>query len=379
MPEIYLDNAATTRTDEVVAARMTEVMLTEYANPSSLHSLGVEAELLLERSRRQTLAALGAKTGRIVFTSGGTEANNLAIIGAARALRRRGHRIVTTAIEHASVLQAFGALASEGFETVFVPPGADGRIDPERFLDSCDDQTVLATMMLVNNETGAVTPVAKIAQSLRKRSPVALLHTDAIQGFGKIAFSPESLGADLVSVSGHKIHAPKGIGALYIADRARVWPILFGGGQQYGLRPGTEPMPALAGLALASQLARERLCARAQQALFLRTRIVERLGELGGILINSPAQNVSPFLLNVSVLGYRSETLLHFLAQRKIYVSSGSACSRGEQSHVLRAQGLDERRIDAALRISFCGTETENDADAFCAAVEDAMRTIKKA
>ncbi|MEG1849839.1 MAG: cysteine desulfurase family protein, partial [Oscillospiraceae bacterium] len=369
----------TTRVDDAVIAQMVDIMKNEYGNPSSLHTRGAAAEQRLERARRQVLTALGAKEGRLLFTSGGTESNNLALFGASGALRRRGNRIVTTAMEHSSVIASCRELERRGFEVIFVSPGTDGRIDPAAFLEVCNENTILASMMLVNNELGTVQPIAELARGLRRKSPNALLHCDAVQAFGKIPFSVAQLGIDLMSVSGHKIHAPKGIGALYLAAGARILPILFGGEQQYRLRPGTESVPLAAALGVAAYEAQSELSANAERVRAVRARLVARLSAIEGICFHSPLEGeFSPYLLDFSVPGYRSETMLHFLAARSIFVSSGSACSKGAQSHVLAAMGKSPREIDSALRLSLCKYNVPEQADAFAEALLIAMQEIKR-
>ena len=378
MDEIYFDNAATTRVDEDVVALMAQVMREDYGNPSSLHTRGVQAQLLMERAQKQLLSALGAKSGQVLFTSGGTEANNLALFGGADAQKRRGNRIVTTSIEHSSVLATARELARRGFEVVEVQPESDGRISTARLLDACNEHTVLVSMMLVNNEVGSIQPIAEAAKKLRTKSPHALLHSDAVQGFGKIPFSVSALGVDMLTVSGHKIHAPKGVGALYLAGRVRITPLLYGGSQQRSLRPGTESVPMIAALGLAAKNAAGRLDENRARAQQTRGALVQGLSALPNVVINSPAENCSPFLLNCSVVGYRSETLLHFLASHGIYVSSGSACSKGAKSHVLAAMGKSVREIDSALRISLCEYNTPQEAQRLCEVLSLAMQSLRQ-
>lgn len=379
MNDIYFDNAATTQVDDDVITLMAQVMREDYGNPSSLHTRGVQAQLLIERAQKQLLSALGVKSGQVLFTSGGTETNNLALFGGADAKKRRGKRIITTSVEHSSVLSAMQELARRGFELIEIAPGADGRVSVDALLDACNEDTILVSMMLVNNEVGSIQPVAEIAKRLRAKAPNALLHTDAVQAFGKIPLSVAALGVDMLTLSGHKIHAPKGVGALYIADKVRITPLLFGGSQQRGLRPGTESVPMIAALGLAAKNAADRLeenRARAQQT---KDALINGLSGLPNVIINSPADNCSPFLLNCSVTGYRSETLLHFLAAQGIYVSSGSACSKGAKSHVLVAMGKTAREIDSALRISLCENNTPQQAERFCEVLASAMRSLRQA
>ncbi len=378
MKEIYFDNAATTRVDADVVALMAQVMREEYGNPSSLHTRGVQAQLLVERAQKLLLSALGAKNGQVLFTSGGTEANNLALFGGADAKKRRGKRIVTTSMEHSSVLATMRELERRGFELIEIAPGSDGRVNVDKLLDACNVDTILVSIMLVNNEVGTVQPVAEVAKRLRVKAPNALLHSDAVQAFGKIPFSVTALGVDMLTFSGHKIHAPKGIGALYIADGVRITPLLFGGSQQRGLRPGTESVPMIAALGLAAKNAAERLNENRAGAQQTRDALLCGLSALPGVTLNSPAEGCSPFLLNCSVTGYRSETLLHFLAAQGIYVSSGSACSKGAKSHVLAAMGKNVREIDSALRISLCEANTPQEAERFCEALKAAMQSLRQ-
>ncbi|GKH50177.1 MAG: cysteine desulfurase [Oscillospiraceae bacterium] len=382
MEEIYFDNAATTRTDPEVAALMTHVLCEEYGNPSSLHSRGVQAQLLIERASRQLAAALGMKRGkgRILFTSGGTEANNLALFGAAAALRRRGRQIVTTSVEHASVLESAKELGTRGFEPVFLSPGPDGRIPVDALLSACHEDTILVSMMLVNNEVGAVQPIADpaVIREIRRRSPHALIHADAVQAFCKHPFSMPALGLDMVTVSAHKIHGPKGSGALALAEGARILPQLFGGEQQNRLRPGTENVAGIAALGLAAENAFSHLEENRAAAAAVGARVRERLSGRKGIVFHSPQADCSPFLLNLSAVGYRSETLLHALAAEEIYLSSGSACSKGAKSHVLAAMGCPAAEIDSALRLSFCKYNTPEQADRFAETLQRITQTLRR-
>jgi len=362
-----------------VISQMTDVMRSEYGNPSSLHTRGVNAQLRMERAAHQVEAALGMKEGQVLFTSGGTESNNLAILGSAEALRRRGNRIVTTAMEHSSVLESAKELERRGFEVVYLSPDSEGRIPLSALEEALDERTILVSMMLVNNEVGTVQPVAEAAKLVHARCPAAQMHTDAVQAFGKIPFRVSELGVDLLSVSGHKIHAPKGVGALWVGPRARIRPLLFGGGQQKGLRPGTESVPMIAALGVAACEAQTDLPAASERLAALKKRLLAGLSQFENVVIHTPAENVSPFLLNFSVLGYRSETMLHFLAQRNVFVSSGSACSKGERSHVLAAMGCTDAEIDSALRLSFSKYSTPQQADWFLESLGEAIAALRRA
>lgn len=379
---IYLDNSATTRVCDEAVAKMTDVMQNHYGNPSSLHSMGVDAELILSGARENVASALGCRPEELVFTSGGTEANNLAVLGAARALRRRGSRVVTTAVEHPSVLNAARELEKEGFEVVYLAPGPDGAVKEDDIYAAVTPETVLVSMMLVNNETGAVQPVAAAKRAVKKAGSPAYVHCDAVQGFMKVPLKPEKLGVDLVTVSSHKIHGPKGAGALYVRRGARVLPVLFGGGQEKGLRSGTEPLPAIAGFGEAAKMASELFNGTAELTSSLRGLLLEGLSGLDGAVINPVGARdaapglYAPHILNFSVPGIRSETMLHFLEAKGIFVSSGSACSKGAKSHVLSAMGLSDDLIDSAIRVSFCRYNTKDDVGALVKAVSAGAESL---
>lgn len=371
---VYLDNSATTRVCDEAAQKVMDVMQNHYGNPSSLHSMGVDAEQILNKARENVAAALYCKPSEITFTSGGTESNNLAVFGAVKALRRRGNRIVTTSIEHPSVLNAMRELEKSGFEVVYLDPAADGAIREEDLYSAVNNDTILVSMMLVNNETGTIQPVAAAKKAVKKAQSPALVHCDAVQGFMKIPFRPEKLGIDLVTLSSHKIHGPKGAGALYVRSGARILPIVFGGGQERGLRSGTEPLPAIAGFGEAARIAFEKLSETEKLTRSLKNYCIEELSKIPGIVFNPPAVAdlsdesraalYAPHILNFSVLGIRSETMLHYLESKGVFVSSGSACSKGAKSHVLSSMGLPAAVIDSAIRVSFSRFNTIDDAKA---------------
>ncbi len=377
---VYLDNSATTRVCDEAIEKMADVMRNHYGNPSSLHAMGVDAEDIFREARAALAEALHCAPGEVLFTSGGTESNNLAVLGGARALRRRGKRIVTSAVEHASVLAAFKELESEGFEAVYLEPGPDGAVREDDLKAAVTPDTVLVSMMLVNNETGAVQPVEAARRAVQAAGSPALIHCDAVQAFCKIPLRPEALGVDLLSVSSHKIHGPKGAGALYLRRGARILPILYGGGQQNGLRPGTEPMPAIAGFGVAAGLASAALARDAARMEALRGMAERALLEIPGVALNgADSPRRAPHILNFSVPGVRSETMLHFLESMGVFVSSGSACSRGARSHVLRAMGLPDARVDSSLRVSLSRFSTEDDIRALAQAVAQGAKTLCRA
>ena len=377
MEEIYLDNSATTRVCEKSAEKVLELMTQCYGNPSSLHKKGLEAQREVAHARQAVAVSLGAQPREIIFTSGGTEANNLAVLGGAAAGRRRGKRIVTTAIEHPSVLEPMRQLEKEGFEVVFLTPDADGRVPEEAVLKAVTGDTILISVMAVNNELGSIQPIEVLKKAVKRAGAPALVHVDGVQAYGKLPLRPEKLGIDLLTVSGHKIHGPKGVGALYVSKNARILPRTFGGGQERELRPGTEAAPLIAGLGAAVEELPDWRQAYSRMEK-LRDYTLQKLSGLEGVEVNSPVEGL-PYLLNFSALGIRSETMLHFLSQRGIYVSSGSACAKGKQSHVLKAAGLPDSRISSAIRVSFSRENTERDADALAEGVREGLACLARA
>ena len=377
MEEIYLDNSATTRVCEKSAEKVLELMTQCYGNPSSLHKKGLEAQRAVAHARQAVAVSLSAQPREIIFTSGGTEANNLAVLGGAAAGRRRGKRIVTTAIEHPSVLEPMRQLEKEGFEVVFLTPDADGRVPEEAVLKAVTGDTILISVMAVNNELGSIQPIEVLKKAVKRAGAPALVHVDGVQAYGKLPLRPEKLGIDLLTVSGHKIHGPKGVGALYVSKNARILPRTFGGGQERELRPGTEAAPLIAGLGAAVEELPDWRQAYSRMEK-LRDYTLQKLSGLEGVEVNSPVEGL-PYLLNFSALGIRSETMLHFLAQRGIYVSSGSACAKGKQSHVLKAAGLPDSRISSAIRVSFSRENTERDADALAEGVREGLACLARA
>ena len=328
----------------------------------------------LEASRETVAARLGAKPEELYFTSGGTEGNNLALFGAALAKKRQGNRIVTTLAEHDSVLGTVGELEKQGFEVVRLRPDSEGHLSEEQLFDAVNEKTILVSMMLVNNETGAVFPVSAAARAIRRKKAPALLHTDAVQAFGKLEFSPAKLGADLCTVSAHKVHGPKGVGALYVSKSARILPHTFGGGQEKGLRPGTESVPLICAFGEAVRLLPKASEAGPEMER-LNGLLRGKLRELPEVTVNSPEDGL-PYILNFSAGRVRAETMLHFLAEQNIFVSSGSACGRAKPSHVLEAMGLPKERISSALRVSFSRFSEEDDVLALAEALKKGLRTL---
>lgn len=372
---IYLDSAATTCPGTACVAAMSEMIQKVYGNPSSLHRMGLDAQLCVDRARQQIAAVLQCEAGELTFTSGATESNHLAIRGAAGAYGKRKRRVVTTTVEHASVRGAFDMLEEQGFEVVRLAPDASGSYDAETIAAAVDDDTCLISMMLVNNETGAILPVQQAFARIKREHPQTVTHCDAVQGFLKLPVHPAKLHADLLTVSGHKVHACKGIGALYHKKGIRLTPLMKGGEQEGGLRPGTESVPLIVGFGAAAADLRGNIAERAAYVGGLRQQCMEALAKLDDIAIQSPADG-SPYILSFSVKGLRSETMLHFLSERGISVSSGSACSKGKQSGVLQQFGISQDRADSTLRVSFCAENTADDIAALVTALQEAQQKL---
>lgn len=371
---IYLDNAATTVVCPAAAERMVQTLTEVFANPSSLYAPGLAAHKALEAARRTVAGALGCGTDEVIFTAGGTEANNLAVLGAARARRAWGREVVVSGTEHPSVQNTMDALGAEGFTIIAVPPLPDGRPDLAGIAGRVNRATALVACMSVNNETGALADVAALAAQVKEINKRTAFHCDHIQGFLK---HPLPLGGviDTVSVSGHKVHAPKGIGALYVRRGFHLEKVIFGGGQERGLRSGTENVAGAAAFAAAIGHFGPMQDHHAHVS-GLNARLRAGVAALPGAVIHSPG-GASPYILSFSLPGFRSETILHFLEERGIYVSSGSACGRGARSHTLAAMGLPEALLDSAVRVSFCPGNTAQEVDALCRALGEARLVIR--
>lgn len=374
---VYLDNSSTTKPCEGAIKEINSALSEDWGNPSSLYDLGLNAQLRVDAAREKMAKMLCCRADEIYFTSCGTEGNNTAILGAANARKKRGNRIVTTAIEHPSVLEAMKRLEADGFEVVYLKPDESGSVREEDIACAINNKTILVSIMLVNNETGAIQPVAAAARAIKAASAPALLHCDAVQAFGKIEINAARLGADLITVSGHKIHGPKGIGALYIKKGVTIKPLLIGGGQEKNMRSGTESVPLICGfLGAMNEIPNIKTSYDKMRSLWLYARDI--LLETGLVEINS-SDAALPYVLNISVTGYRSETLLHFLEAKGIYVSSGSACAKGKGSYVLTEMGLSTKRVDSALRISFSRYNTKEDADRLREAIVEATNKLRRA
>ncbi len=368
--EAYLDNSATTRCSDRACQLMVDLLTKDYGNPSSLHMKGIEAERFVETAKKKIAKTLRVSEKEIIFTSGGTESNNLAIIGAAMANRRAGNHIITTSIEHASVENPMEFLKEQGFDITYLSVDENGIISLEELEEAVTEQTILVSMMQVNNEIGAIEPVAEAAELIKKKNPDTLIHVDAIQSYGKMYIYPKKLGIDMLSVSGHKIHGPKGSGFLWVKEKTKLKPLILGGGQQKGMRSGTENVPAIAGLGEAAEEIYENLDEKRAHLYELKQRFIDGIEKLEGTHVNGKTgEDSAPHIVSVSFEGIRSEVLLHSLEDRGIYVSSGSACSSnnhaGKQkgSKTLRNIHLKENLLDSTLRFSFSVHTTEEEID----------------
>lgn len=369
----YLDNSATTKPDKAVADKIYEMLTVNFGNPSSFHKEGLNANLELRAAREKIANALSCESEEIYFTSGGTEANNLAILGAAEAGKRKGKRIVTTAIEHESVLQSVDELEKQGFEVIRLMPDKQGRITEQQVFDAVNSDTILVSMMYVNNEVGSIMPVKSIKKAVKRANAPALIHIDCVQAFGKLEVKPSKLGADLVTVTAHKIHGPKGVGALYLKKGTRILPRVFGGEQEKKLRPGTEAIPLIAGFGVAADLIHD-LKKQSEKIKEINTYAKEGLLTVPGVKINS-GDDASDYIINLFVPTFMtSQTVVQHLSSKYgVYVSNGSACAKGKRSHVLTAMKLDDKIIEKSIRVSFSRTTTKGDIDEFVNAIKETV------
>lgn len=372
---IYLDNAATTKPCKAAADAVMKG-LECFGNPSSLHSLGLEAETLMNGQREIIAAAVGAQAKEIFFTSGATESSNTAIFGAYAAQGKRKHRIVTTSVEHPSVANPINKLEQLGCEVVRLSPDENGQISPKAVLDAVNGDTLLVSMMLVNNEVGAVFDVGGAFALIKKKYPQVVTHCDCVQGFMKIPFTVKKLGADLISLSGHKIYAPKGVGALYVRSGVHIPPFMLGGGQEKGFRSGTESVPLICGFGAAVAALSGKVDENFKRARSVQGYLIQRCGENGGITVNFVGG--SPYVTSISVQGLKSEVLLHFLEKKGIFVSSGSACSKGRKSSVIKEFRVPEKLSDSVLRISFSVDTTNEDIDGLMGAISEAQGSLAR-
>lgn len=376
---IYLDNAATTRPCEPAVSAVFQNMVEDYGNPSSLHKLGLVAEQNVTEARKAVAAALVCDPQCVTFTSGATECNNTAIFGAAKNYGKRKKKIVVSAIEHPSVAEPIKYLEEkEGFEVVRIKPARGGEISAEDFIDAVDENTCLASCMLVNNETGAIQPVRRIFSQVKRSFPECVTHCDAVQGFMKMPIKSAEIFADVIVVSGHKVHAVKGVGAMYIRKGIRIAPLLLGGGQEKNLRSGTESVPLIAGFGAAIRALMPTVGVAHENAEQITAYLLKKLSKLDYVMVNSTAENTSPYITNFSVEGIRSEIMLHYLESKDIYVSSGSACSKGAHSSVLTAMGVSDKLADSAIRVSICRTTTMGEIDVLVTALQEGYASLAK-
>ena len=370
---IYLDNAATTRPCAEAVAAVNDALTARWGNPSAVHRLGIEAARLLRAARQDVAEAMGAETERVFFTSGGTEADNWAIFSAAERLGKRGRHIVTTAVEHHAVLHPMQKLEQQGFSVTYLQPDAEGRVSLEALQAALRPDTILVSIMMVNNESGAVMPVADMVRATRRLAPLALFHTDAVQGFLKVPFKAKTLGADLISISGHKVHGPKGVGALYIKPGLPLPAFIHGGGQEGNFRSGTENVPGICGFSAA--VAATDAAADIAKMARLRDLARELLPEVPGLVLIGAQE--APHIVNLSLPGVRSQGIINCLQSEGIFVSAGSACSKGHRSHVLEAMKLAPAVIDGSVRVSFSAENEEQDVYALREALWKAKQTLK--
>lgn len=374
--EAYLDNSATTQPCKEAVDKMNYALKTCWGNPSSLHAKGIAASELIEDSRRNVAKALSCESSEIYFTSGGTESNNIAVFGAANAQKRRGSRIITTSIEHSSIEESVKALENQGYDVVRLRVNERGIIDERQLYAATNPSVVLISMMYVNNEVGSIQPVEFAKRAVVHSGANALIHCDAVQAFGKVQLKPYNMGVDLMTVSSHKIHGPKGAGALFVKKGTKLVQHSFGGLQENKIRPGTEPLPAIAGFGAAAAAIPD-YSESLKYVTDLRNYMVAKLRTIEGVRINSP-ENALPYITNISVEGIPSEVMLNYLSGLGICVSSGSACSKGHKSRVLKAMNLSDDVINTALRISLSVFTTKEEIDYLIGGIASARKTMRR-
>lgn len=379
--EVYFDNAATTRCSVRAAELVQRVLLDDYGNPSSLHKKGMDAEAYVKRAASQLAHILKVAEKELIFTSGGTESNNLALIGTALANRRAGRHIITTAIEHASVYNPLIFLEELGFEVTYLPVDGSGVVSLDALEAALRDDTILVSLMHVNNEIGTIEPIGAAAELIHEKNPKTLIHVDAIQSFGKLRIHPRRLGIDMLSVSGHKIHGPKGVGFLYVKDKTKLRPVIHGGGQQKNMRSGTENVAGIAALGAAAEELYENFDGKIARLYDLRTYIIEGMESLDGVRVNGAGGKESaPHIVSASFAGVRAEVLLHALEERGVYVSAGSACSSNHPaiSGTLKAIGVKEELLDATVRFSMSVESTREEADYVLAQLRELLPQLRR-
>ena len=366
---IYLDNSATTKPCTEAIAAMTDALSEHWGNPSALYGFGIDAAGMLRSARHKVATAMGAEADRVFFTSGGTEADNWAIFSTIKRYGRRNKHIITTAVEHHAILRCMNELEHQGYEITYLQPDELGRISIDDLRSVLRKDTTLVSIMMVNNETGAVMPISQMAKLTHKLAPEAIFHTDAVQGFMKIPFSAKTLGADLISVSSHKIHGPKGVGALYITPRLKSFPpLLFGGGQESSFRSGTEGTPAIFGFAAACESCKATMSEDITKEKSLLDDLVNELDKLNGLVINGAHD--APHILSLAIPGLPTQNSINILQDAEICVSAGSACAKGHRSHVMTAMGLKPEVIDSSFRVSICRNTTKEELDKLIAVIK---------
>lgn len=379
--EVYLDNSATTRVLPEVAELMNKIMTEDYGNPSSMHFKGMQAENYVKHAKEQIAKVLKVNEKEILFTSGGTESDNMALIGCAMANKRAGMHLITTKIEHPAILQTMKYLEQQGFEVTYLPVDEYGRVRPEELQRSMRRDTILVSVMYTNNEIGAVQPIAELGALIKRMNPRTLFHVDAVQGFGKYRIWPKRMNIDLMSVSGHKIHGPKGVGFLYIGEKVKIHPIIWGGGQQKGMRSGTENVPGVAGIGLATERIYEHLDEDVERLYDIREAFINGLSGLDQVVVNGlPGRETAPHIVSVSIWGVRSEVLLHALEDRGICVSAGSACASNhpQTSETLKAIGVERNLLDSTIRFSFSIFTTMEEIEYTLQALYDIIPVLRK-
>lgn len=379
--ECYLDNSATTKCFDKVVEAVVDEMTVNYGNPSSMHLKGLDAEKKIKNASKIIASTLKCQEKEIVYTSGGTEADNMALIGVARAYKRNGKHIITTMIEHAAILQTAKYLEEEGYEVTYLPVDNQGIVDLKVLEESIREDTILVSVMGVNNEIGTIEPLEKIAEIIKSKNPKTLFHVDAVQAYGKIKLIPKKMGIDLLSVSGHKIHGPKGIGFLYIAENVKMKPLINGGGQQKNLRSGTENVCGIVGIGVACEEIFNNFEEDTKRMRELRKYMIEKLMTLEGVQINGASEeNSAPHIVSLSVEKIRAEVLLHSLEEKNVYVSSGSACASNKPaiSATLQAIGVKKELLDSTIRFSFCVNTTKEEIDYAVSCLNDTLSLLRK-
>ena len=379
--EVYLDNSATTRCFDEVAQLMMRIMCEDYGNPSSMHHKGVEAEHYIRHARETLAKILKVNEKEILFTSGGTESDNIALIGTAMANHRTGRHLITTQIEHPAILQTMRYLEDQGFRVTYLPVDRHGKIRLEDLQDAICKETILVSIMHTNNEIGTLEPIAEAGELIKKMNPNTVFHVDAVQGFGKFRIYPSRMNIDLLSVSAHKIHGPKGVGFLYVNDKIKISPIIYGGGQQKGMRSGTENVAGAAGLARAAELMYENLDADMERLYRLREMFLQGISKIEHVKVNGcEGKEGASHIISLSVRGVRSEVLLHALEDRGIYVSAGSACAahKPQPSATLRAVGVEKELLESTIRFSLSGFTTEEEIAYTCQNLEEMVPKLRR-